>query len=72
MDEVLKIIMEMAAKQSVNQSSKNNTSMNYDEVAVIKKNATQIAKFTKIQYDQFIAVGFTEEQAMELTVATLN
>ena len=75
MDEFMKMkmIMKAAAKQAAQQGSKQNSgSMNFDEVAAIKKNVTQTAKFTKMQFDQFVAVGFTKEQAMELTIAILN
>ena len=73
MDEFLKMVMEAAAKQAAQQGSKqNSSSMNFDEVAAIKKDVTQTAKFTKMQFDQFVAVGFTEEQAMQLTIAFLN
>lgn len=46
--------------------------MNHDEVSAIKKDVTEMAKYTKMQFDQFVAVGFTEEQAMALTIALLN
>lgn len=73
MDEFMKMIMEVAAKQAAQQGSRQNSgSMNFDEVAAIKKDVTQTAKFTKMQFDQFVAVGFTEEQAMQLTIAFLN
>lgn len=74
MDEILKMIMMEAAKQAAQQNgSKNRTgSMNHDEVSAIKQDVTATAKFTKMQYDQFIAVGFTEAQAMQLTIAILN
>lgn len=73
MDEIIKMIMAEAAKQAAQQGSRPNSgSMNFDEVSAIKKDVTQTAKFTKMQYDQFVAVGFTEEQAMQLTIAILN
>lgn len=34
--------------------------------------AAQEAKIIKLQYDQFIEVGFNEEQAMQLMTAILN
>ena len=46
--------------------------MNYDEVADIKKKVTRTAKYIHMQYLQFIAVGFSEEQAMQLVTAILN
>lgn len=52
--------------------TKSNGSMNYNEVAEIKKTVTRIAKHAHMQYLQFIAVGFTEEQAMQLVIAILN
>lgn len=74
MEEFLKMIMEEAAKQAAGHNgSKNRTSsMNYDEVSAIKKDVTEMAKYTKMQFDQFVAVGFTEDQAMDLTIALLN
>lgn len=73
MDEILKAILEAANAAQKNQGSKpGNSSMNYDEVAAMKKEVTTTAKFAKMQYDQFIAVGFTEEQSIQLLVSILN
>lgn len=74
MDEIIKMIMAEAAKQAAQQKDSKPCSsfMNYDEVSALKKNVTVLAKYTKMQFDQFVAVGFTEEQAMALTVAILN
>lgn len=46
--------------------------LNHNEVVKIKKKVTTIAKKAHMQYLQFIAEGFSEEQAMQLTVATLK
>ena len=51
---------------------KNPGAMNYNEVADIKKNVTKVAKYAHMLYLQFIAEGFSEEQAMQLVIATLN
>lgn len=74
MDELIKAIMMEAAKQAAQQKGSKpcSGSMNYDEVSAIKKDVIVLAKYTKMQFDQFVAVGFTEEQAMALTVAVLN
>lgn len=66
MEELLKKFIEDLAK------SAKQPSPNHDEVVEMKKDVTMVAKHTKMQYDQFIAVGFSEEQAMQLTVALLN
>ena len=49
-----------------------NSSVNHDEVTEMKKDVTYVAELAKMQFDQFVAVGFTEEQAMQLTIAILN
>lgn len=51
---------------------KNQTSLNHDEVVDIKKKVTTVAKYAHMQYLQFIAVGFSEEQALQLVTATLK
>ena len=51
---------------------KNSDAMNHDEVVDIKKKVTRTAKYIHMQYLQFIAVGFSEEQAMQLVTAILN
>ena len=48
---------------------KNQTEMNHNEVVDIKKKVTKVAKYAHMQYLQFIAVGFSEEQAMQLVTA---
>lgn len=74
MDELIKAIMKEAARQAAQQNGSKpcSSSMNHDEVSAIKKDVTEMAKYTKMQFDQFMAVGFTEEQAMGLTIALLN
>ena len=66
MEELIRKILEDVTK------SAKATSPNHDEVVEMKKDVTMVAKHTKMQYDQFIAVGFSEEQAMQLTIALLN
>ena len=51
---------------------KNKTLPNHNEVVEIKKTVTRVAKYAQMQYLQFIAVGFSEEQAMQLVTAILN
>ena len=51
---------------------KNQTGMNHNELVDIKKEVTKVAKYAHMQYLQFIAVGFSEEQAMQLVIAILN
>lgn len=68
MDELLKVIMMEATKQAAQKKC----SMNNDELSSVKKDATEMARYTKMQYDQFIEVGFTEEQATRFIVAILN
>ena len=48
------------------------TALNHNEVMDMKKVVTKTAKYAHMQYLQFIAVGFSEEQAMQLTTALLN
>lgn len=74
MDELLKAILSEAAKQAAQQGGHRPSpgAMNHDEVSAMKKEVTESAKFAKMQYDQFVAEGFTEEQAMQLMVAVLN
>lgn len=74
MEEFLKAILKEAEKQaSQHRGSKPcSGSMNHDEVSAIKKDATEMAKYTKMQFDQFVAVGFTEVQALQLITALLN
>ena len=66
MEEFFKKIFEEAVKEA------KRTSPNHDELVEMKKYVTKVARETKMQYDQFIAVGFTEEQSMQLTVALMN
>ena len=51
---------------------KNQTTPNHNEIVDIKKKVTRVAKYAHMQYLQFIAVGFSEEQAMQLVTAILN
>ena len=51
---------------------KNKPTMTHDEIVDIKKKVTRVAKYAHMQYLQFIAVGFSEEQAMQLVTALLN
>ena len=51
---------------------KNQTELNHNEVVDIKAKVTKTAKYAHMQYLQFIAVGFSEEQAMQLVIALLN
>ena len=51
---------------------KDETALNHNEVVDIKKNVTKTATYIHMQYLQFIAVGFSEEQAMQLVTAILN
>ena len=52
--------------------NKNQTTLNHNELGDIKKKVTKVAKYAHMQYLQFIAVGFSEEQAMQLVTAILN
>ena len=51
---------------------KTNTIPNHNELVDIKAHVTWVAKHAHMQYLQFIAEGFSEEQAMQLTVAILK
>lgn len=51
---------------------KTNPTLNHNELVDIKAHVTRVAKYAYMQYLQFIAAGFSEEQAMQLTVAILK
>lgn len=51
---------------------RNKTALNHDNLVDIKKHVTWTAKEAHMQYLQFIAVGFSEEQAMQLVTAILS
>lgn len=51
---------------------KTNPTLNHIKLVDIKADVTWVAKHAHMQYLQFIAEGFSEEQAMQLTVATLK
>lgn len=70
MEAIITEALKNAQEQGKNQNP--NTGVNHDEVSEMKREVTLNAKFAKMQFDQFVAVGFTEAQAMELTIATIN
>ena len=51
---------------------KRKSNLNHNELVDIKVDVTWVAKHAHMQYLQFIAEGFSEEQAMQLTVAILK
>lgn len=65
MDEIIKVILMDAMKNGMKPVEKN-------KVQEMKEQVTDIAKLAKMQYDQFLAVGFNEDQAMQLTIAIFN
>jgi hypothetical protein len=69
MDKIIETLLkDITQKVEVNK----NISVNHDEVAEMKKDVTMTAKIAKMQFDQFVAVGFTEEQAIQMVIAILN
>lgn len=65
MDEIIKAILMDAMKNGMKPVEKN-------KVQEMKEQVTDTAKLAKMQYDQFLAVGFNEDQAMQLTIAVFN
>lgn len=65
MDEIIKAILMDAMKNGMKPVEKN-------KVQEMKEQVTDTAKLAKMQYDQFLAVGFNEDQAMQLTIAIFN
>lgn len=65
MDEIIKAILMDAMKNGMKPVEKN-------KVQEMKEKVTDTAKLAKMQYDQFLAVGFNEDQAMQLTIAIFN
>lgn len=65
MDEIIKAILMDAMKNGMKPVEKN-------KVQEMKEKVTDTAKLAKMQYDQFLAVGFNEDQAMQLTIAVFN
>jgi hypothetical protein len=65
MDELFKAILMDAMKNGMKPVEKN-------KVQEMKEQVTDTAKLAKMQYDQFLAVGFNEDQAMQLTIAVFN
>lgn len=51
---------------------KDKTTLNHNDLVDIKAKVTRVAKYAHMQYLQFIAVGFSEEQATQLVTAILN
>ncbi len=72
MEEIIKSAIQNGAVRVDMKQAPSQPGMNHDEVTEIKKEVTSAAKFARMQFEQFVAVGFTEEQAMELTIAILN
>lgn len=65
MDEIIKAILMDAMKNGMKPVEKN-------KAQEMKEQVTDTAKLAKMQYDQFLAVGFNENQAMQLTIAIFN
>lgn len=76
MDEFLKMLLEKAVKEGkvhvvqVGDEPKKNTET--DSLVEAKKEAAELAKLNRILYEAHVCEGFTSEEALALTVATIT
>lgn len=76
MDEFMKTLLEKAAKEGTVHVIHVNDEPKVDETsdffAGAKKEADEIAQLNKILYEAHVCAGFTGEEALALTVATIT
>lgn len=70
MDKIFEALMKDLGQKA--EEAKKETASNHDEVDEMKKHTAMTANLAKMQFDQFVKVGFTEEQATQFVVAILH
>nr|WP_308742078.1 hypothetical protein [uncultured Anaerocolumna sp.] len=75
MDEFIKAMIEASIEQRKQMEKKGSThtlNCSFDKDKVIEKEVKELAKTTKMLFDEHVKIGFTENQAMQIVTSILS